>query len=356
MSNLAKIRSYLLAGASEEAWKGICYAVEDAETSEQELLLGYAAEYTKDWAFSLCRPLYRWWEQYRRGKAKEYKRLVKDWSGYLWEEGKTAGEVREIACLAGMHVVWIPAGSFLMGICESSERFPDEEKPEHEVTISRGFWMMKTPVTQWQYKKIMKKNPSRNKTAGSNAPVDCVSWHDAALFANRLSELEGLPKSFVNTSGHMHACGDRIEDYLAGHGWRLPTEAEWEYACHAEDPNITDYVLDYGELELDTVAWNHRNSHMISHTVGEKKANNWGLKDMLGNVWEWCFDRFAPDAYEILSSAKDNVDPVFIEPRTLRVIRGGGWNTNPRFIRTTARGGHEPTNYDTQLGFRLLRR
>ncbi len=345
---LAEIRGWLVKGESEAGWLGICRILEGLEASEREMLVSYVAQHTKRWGESLRRPLYEWWEKYRRGEVTGFEGLVGDWSRYAWEEGKVAGEVREVAVVAGMRVRWIPAGTFWMGSGDDDEEAPYyDERPKREVTLTRGFWMMETPVTQGQYLAVMGHNPSYFTFTGKGltAPVERVSWYDAAAFANRLSALEGVSACFVGEGEAMDGVGNKESDYLGCKGWRLPTEAEWEYACRAGTTTPR-----YGEL--DEIAWYVRSTHeMTTHQVGLKRANAWGLYDMLGNVWEWCYDRFEEDIYGKLG----HIDPMYLSDVFERVLRGASWNETQRSLRAAARSGNTPDVCGTIYGVRLLR-
>lgn len=183
---------------------------------------------------------------------------------------------------------WIEPGKFMMGSPEDEEWRADNEGPQHEVEISRGFWMFDTPCTQGLWQTVMGDNPSRTK--GENRPVETVSWDDVQAFIEKLNgEVVGL-------------------------GLELPTEAQWEYACRAGTTTAR-----YSE-DLDRIAWHYENSGNEAHPVGEKEPNEWGLYDMLGNVWEWCADgmRRYSEVCEI-----DPVGPV--EAGSRRVVRGGSF-------------------------------
>ncbi|MCK6509149.1 bifunctional serine/threonine-protein kinase/formylglycine-generating enzyme family protein [Myxococcota bacterium] len=264
---------------------------------------------------------------------------------------------------ADLAMRWIPAGRFLRGAGEDDQETHDREKPQHEVTITRGFWMGETPVTQSQYLAVMGKNPSHFTQAGLDAPVECVRWCDAAVFANKLSALEGLSACFVGSGEQMEGVGNKGSDYVGCKGWRLPTEAEWEYACRAGTA-----VPRYGEL--DKIAWYGENSGETTHIVGRKQANAWGLHDMLGNVWEWCYDWFG--SYPTLSATelrslralyvdldsypmRAATDPTGAATGTNRVLRGGGWDDYANYVRAAYRYYDAPTNCSNDLGFRVVR-
>ena len=237
---------------------------------------------------------------------------------------------------------WIPAGRFWMGAGEDDKEAAHDEKPQHDVTITRGFWMGETPVTQGQYLAVMGENPSEFKTVGLDAPIECVTWYDAAAFANKLSALEGLPACFVGTGEQIDGVGNKGSDYVGCKGWRLPTEAEWEYACRAGTA-----VPRYGEL--DEIAWYNKNSGETTHAVGQKQANAWGLHDTLGNVWEWCYDRVG--GY----SAQAATDPTGAATGVFRVVRGGSWLGIGGSVRSAFRYWNAPARRYNSVGFRLLR-
>ncbi len=234
---------------------------------------------------------------------------------------------------------WIPAGTFWMGAGADDKEAFSWEKPQHEVTLTRGFWMGEMPVTQGQYRTIMGENPSHRTEAGLDAPVEQVSWYRAAAFANKLSALEGLSACFVGVRNKMEGVGNKGSDYVGSKGWRLPTEAEWEYACRAGTTTPR-----YGEL--DKIAWYEDNSGNTTHAVGQKQANAWGLYDMLGNVWEWCYDW--NDGY----SEQAATDPTAAATGTSRVARGGLDHT--RCGRAARRLSFKPTNRGG-IGFRVVR-
>lgn len=228
------------------------------------------------------------------------------------------------------------------------------EKPKREVTLTRGFWMMETPVTQSQYETIMGEDPSEFMHADLDAPVEQVSWHDAAVFANKLSALEGAPESFVGTGEEIDGAGNKESDYVGSKGWRLPTEAEWEYACRAGTATPC-----YGSLKK--IAWYEENIDETTHPVRKKQANAWGLYDMLGNVSEWCYDawdaegwdpeEWDADAYKNLG----DTDPVYVAGMSNRVMRGGSWSHNVREMRAGFRESATPGIRNNTIGFRLVR-
>ena len=220
-----------------------------------------------------------------------------------------------------MEFVRIPAGSFVMGSPEDEEGRSSLEGPQRKVTISQDFWMGRYEVTQEEWEAVMGKNPSRFKRCGPRCPVERVSWEDVQEFLRRLNERE---------SG-------------SGYAYRLPTEAEWEYAARAGTTGPR-----YGEL--DEIAWYLDNSGRKTHPVGQKRANAWGLHDMLGNVAEWVADWYG----EYPSGA--STDPTGPRSGSNRVPRGGSWASDAGSVRSAIRHNYygSVVRY-TFGGFRLVR-
>jgi len=214
----------------------------------------------------------------------------------------------------GIELVYVPAGSFMMG----SEIGSSDEKPVHRVTFSEGFYMGMYEVTQAQWQQVMGSNPSHFK--GENRPVEKVSWDDAQTFIRKLNEAND------------------------GYTYRLPSEAEWEYACRAGTTG--DYAGN-----LDAMAWYRDNSGSPPHLVGQKQANAFGLYDMHGNVWEWCQDYYqesyadAPSDGSAYLSGKDS---------RYRVLRGGSWNLDAPFLRSANRHWFVPGARNPFYGFRVV--
>ncbi len=243
---------------------------------------------------------------------------------------------------AGITLNLIPAGTFQMG---SPDGAGDEsEHPQHEVRITRPFYLGVTEVTQAQYEAVMGSNPSWLASTGNGMwlvvgqstaqhPVENVSWLDAVKFCNKLSELEER-KPFYEINGETV----RVPDWKAP-GYRLPMEAEWEYACGGDPPN------------LDKSAWFRTNSEGVAHPAGKKLANRFGLHDMLGNVGEWCWDAYDKDYYK--QSPPDDPTGPDIAEAALRVGRGGRWDCDPRGCRSAFRDLCPPGFRSSSLGFRL---
>ena len=236
---------------------------------------------------------------------------------------------KEITNSIGMKLVLIPKGTFMMGSPESEER-RDKNETQHEVTISKDYYLGVYEVTQAQYEKVMGKNPSRfqgAKVGNENADlaVENGSWDDAVEFCKKLSDLP--------------------EEKKAGRMYRLPTEAEWEYACRAGSK--TAYSFDDEEGLLPEYGWFSRNSSRRTHTVGLLEPNAWGLHDMHGNVWEWCSDWYEEYPKGAVS------DPTGPKEGSYRVLRGGCWNDEAAYCRSAFRIRLDPSYRSNILGFRL---
>ena len=191
-----------------------------------------------------------------------------------------------------MQCAKIPAGTFLMGSTEAEKARSSDEGPQHEVVISRPFFMGIHPVTQEQYERIMGENPSRTK--GPSHPVEHVSWDMAVAFCQRLAAETGRTV-------------------------RLPTEAEFEYATRAGTTTRYFYGDDPASKQLDDYAWTYKNCKLDIHPVGRKKPNPWGLYDVYGNVWQWCSDWYGD------YPAAKQTDPQGPATGDVHVLRGGCW-------------------------------
>lgn len=199
----------------------------------------------------------------------------------------------------------------------------DRIKKEWTVQV-KPFLLAKYAVTMELYDAI--KNNTPNIFKGNNKPVVNISWNDAITFCNLLSKKAGLKEYyFIRDGGQMVSCN------LDSNGYRLPSEAEWQYACKA---GTTGYI--YGEL--NKIAWYNENSGGQIHEVGKKEPNAWGLYDMLGNVWEWCYDLYDEKVYG-----------------SYRIFRGGSWAEAARGCGATCRRRSHPTFHIDDLGFRLAR-
>jgi formylglycine-generating enzyme required for sulfatase activity len=267
--------------------------------------------------------------------------------------------MREIPEMPNMRMIWCPAGSFLMGATEAEKTEDAEEKeyPQHEVTITRGFWMGETPVTQAQFVSLMGYQPSHFD--GERRPVERVSWHEAAAFCNALSRHLGDPAVFVEREReHAWEVECEIEKrwqsrrYYEALGFRLATEAEWEYACRAGS-TAPRYA------EIKRCAWYWNNADRQTQEVAQKQPNAWGLYDMLGNVWEWCYD--APSRSYTAQAACDPIcDGEDLRggldgEEVVRVVRGGSWYSAKDVCRAAYRFDDVMFLRDDAIGFRVVR-
>ncbi|MDP8211199.1 MAG: SUMF1/EgtB/PvdO family nonheme iron enzyme [Candidatus Stygibacter australis] len=233
-------------------------------------------------------------------------------------------------------MVFVEGGTFQMGSASGD----DDEKPVHSVTL-RDFYIGKYEVTQGEYESVMGKNPSEFKQSGKDAPVELVSWNDAVEYCNKLSDNEGLQMCYSSKLFGFNKC-----DFNAN-GYRLPSEAEWEYA--AEGGNKSKGYKYAGSNDIGSVACYDYNSGSKTHPIGGKQANELGIHDMSGNVWEWCWDQYGD-----YSSGSQN-NPRGSSAGSYRVGRGGSWNYNASSCRTANRRSYFPGFSYFNLGFRLVR-
>jgi formylglycine-generating enzyme required for sulfatase activity len=243
-----------------------------------------------------------------------------------------AQPAKEMTNSIGMKLVLVSKGTFQMGSPIEEEGAEDDEE-QHQVTISKDYFLGATEVTQGQYEKVMGTNPSSfqkrviGKSDSSLYPVEQVSWEDAMEFCKKLSDLP--------------------EEKKAGRVYRLPTEAEWEYACRASTK--TAYSFGENSESLGDNAWFHSNSDNQTHPVGQKKANALGFCDMHGNVWEWCSDWYGE--YPTGSV----IDPIGPTEGADRVLRGGSWYNVAAHCRSASRHWYFPSlrNFLNRHGFRV---
>ncbi len=233
------------------------------------------------------------------------------------------------------NMVWVEGGRFTMGCQEGRDGdCDDDEYPAHEVELS-GYWMGKYEVTQAEWRAVMGSDPSYSKGC-NNCPIESVSWHDVQEFLARLNEKTGKT-------------------------YRLPTEAEWEYA--ARGGKKSQGYLYAGSNNLNEVGWYGGNyqkgksygAEGTTHPVGQKKPNELGLYDMSGNVWEWCRDWYAGDYYEACEAKGVVRNPQGPSKGSWRMCRGGSWSGNARYCRASNRGRDTPVIRSGYLGFRLVR-
>jgi formylglycine-generating enzyme required for sulfatase activity len=220
-----------------------------------------------------------------------------------------------------LELIWINPGTFTMGSPLDEQGRDKAEGPQHRVTLTQGFWLGRTEVTQRQYRAVTGKDPSRFKETGSPAPVEEVSWLDAMEFCRLLTARE--------------RGASRLPD---DHVFTLPTEAQWEYACRAGTTGAF-------AGNPDAMAWYKSNSGDTTHPVGQKEPNPWGLYDMYGNVLEWCRDWYGN------YPRGERTDPTGPEAGYFRIARGGSWRVE--VFRSASRAGGSPGRRDYTMGFRL---
>jgi formylglycine-generating enzyme required for sulfatase activity len=295
-------------------------SVAKIQEAHGEVMVGYLVEIPGKWAQAKT----------KQAPAKVVKGRLR--AGQVWRDPYLR-----------MSFVWVPGGCFEMGCGDWTGDCSDNEKPVHRVCVN-GFWMARHEVTQGQWKRIMGYNPSDFRRCGSLCPVEKVSWTEALEFARKLSS-------------------------KTGYTFRLPTEAEWEYACRSGGREQR-YA---GWESLDAAAWYRSNAGGSPHPVGCKRPNGLGIYDMSGNVWEWCLDISDKDAYGKATGTLG--DPVFIgaeyadiygdgyyrilrilkDASGYRIVRGGSWGNVAYRLRCSARIRGKPGSQRDWLGFRLVR-
>ena len=282
------------------AWRGVLHL-----TGQD---FGYLASTEPDQSRQAARKAQEWWE---KNKAT-----------FVMKAGPPDAIALDLGGGVKLELVLIPAGKFMMGSPKEEKDRQDSEGPQHEVAISKPFYMAVYPVTQEQYEKVTGKNPSHFK--GAQNPVENVNWDDAVGFCKHLSQKTGKTV-------------------------QLPTEAQWEYACRAGSTTRFCYGDDNDDSKLGDYAWYTGNSGGTTHPVGQKKPNDWGLYDMHGNIWQWCSDLYDEKYY----ANSPKTDPQGPATSSARVLRGGGWGASPALSRSATRGGWGWGGRDIYNGFRV---
>ena len=266
-------------------------------------------------------------------------------------------------CVCGMReMVLIPSGTFQMGSNEGD----DDNKPVHEVTITKSFYIGKYEITQAEYEKYCsygENKPNSRDGIGENHPAYYVSWYDALVYCNKRSIAEGLtpcysilnstvPDEWGPVPTSSDSTWDAVECDWNANGYRLPTEAEWEYAARAGDDTVDSLIWSGTSDEYDDYVWHGDNSLNKTNEVGRKKANNFDLYDMCGNVQELCWNWYT-STYD--TTVEGGIDPIGANLGTNRVIRGGSWGNFIARCAVSTRSSITPYNCRNSLGFRVVR-
>lgn len=249
----------------------------------------------------------------------------------IWLAMATLSVAADFRNEIGMTFKLLPAGTFVMG-SPAEEPFRDADENQHQVTLSRSFYMQTTEVTQKQWQEVMGYNPAHFAQCGADCPVETVSWDEVQDFIRALNRRSGM-------------------------NYRLPTEAEFEYAARAgsttafANGKITEPACAF-DPALDAMGWYCYNAEDTVHPVAQKEPNAWGLYDMHGNLWEWCADSWDGSAYK----PEPVIDPLSPAPSANgnRVIRSGSWATDAWFVRAANRDWSKPHFRNDFLGFRLV--
>ncbi|HOX12023.1 MAG TPA: formylglycine-generating enzyme family protein [Spirochaetia bacterium] len=259
----------------------------------------------------------------------------------------------------------LPGGGFLMGSPVTEKQRNPDEGPQHPVKVA-PFTMGRYEVTQAEWTALMENNPSRFR--GDRLPVEGVSWYEALVYCNKRSIAEGLdpcytiqgsadPADWGSVPTSSNGAWNAVVCDFSADGYRLPTEAEWEYACRARTESATAFGDSLGPDRANFDGSRPYNSEILAEPlrrttpVGSYPANPWGFHDMHGNVWEWCWDHYADKYY----ARSPDTDPRGAEGGRYRVLRGGAWGNFGYRLRSAARRDEDPFYRDADNGFRLVR-
>lgn len=290
---------------------------------------------------------------------------IKDKYGVTWKDSIdiVVGAPTSYTNDLGMKFNLVPAGIFKMGSPEYEKgRYTDEK--QHDVTLTKSFYIQTTEVNQGQWEDVMQINPSVFSECGPNCPVESVTWYDCVIFCNKLSQEEKLTPCYYSDSSY-DTVFDGTPPVTSGtvhwkkdaNGYRLPTAAEWGFAARAGSTTafanggitVTDCDLD---PVLNDMGWYCGNSDEGTHRVKKKDANAWGLYDMHGNVWEWCHDWYDRDYY--YNTNGPLLDPTGPDDGPARVLRGGSWINHAGSCRSAVHHGSMPGIRKSFYGFRLV--
>jgi uncharacterized repeat protein (TIGR02543 family) len=251
-----------------------------------------------------------------------------------------------------IETVLVNRGSFQMGNTRGDSEGYDDEKPVHTVTLTYDYYIGQYEVTFDEYDAYCKATgESKPKDEGwgrGNRPVINVTWWDGISYCNWLSEQAGLPKAYDNSGNLLDKNGRQTTDITQVEGYRLPTEAEWEYAARGGQKSTSDYKY-AGSNNIDEVAWYRNNSTGKTQEVGQKSPNELGIYDMSGNVWEWCHDWYA--SY----SNTTQTNPIGPNSDSVRIGSGGSWGNRARDCRVAHRNGRAPSGIFDFIGLRVVR-
>lgn len=256
------------------------------------------------------------------------------------DERAADGETSEIPLSYGL----VPAQTFAMGCTPGQSDCEPSERPVTTVTLTHALYVGLTEVTQSEFEAQLGYNPTFDRDCGSRCPVDSLSWHESAAYANAVSAESDLELCYAcSGDGADVECEALVNPYTCG-GYRLPTEAEWEAAARCGEDRLYS-----GSVQANAVAWTEQNSGYSPHAVGELSANACGLYDMSGNVWEWTQD-WSSD-YD----GGEQIDPSGPTSGSYRIFRGGSWDSARNFARVAFRAADSPDHRGELLGFRLVR-
>ena len=248
-------------------------------------------------------------------------------------------------------MILVKNGTFSMGNTRGDSKGYSNEKPIHTVNLTYNYWIGKYEVTFDQYdaycEAMGRSKPSDYGWGRGQRPVINVSWNEAIEYCNWLSGKEGYAKAYDSSGNLLNRNSNKTTYIKKVKGYRLPTEAEWEYAAQGGQ-NTKGYKYS-GSDTLSEVGWYKDNAGSKTHEVGKKKANELGIFDMSGNVWEWCYDWYA--SY----TSKTQTNPIGANSGPYRLIRGGGWYYSAHYCRVVIWGSYYPSFMSSNLGFRIVR-
>ncbi|HRV02577.1 MAG TPA: formylglycine-generating enzyme family protein [Mesotoga sp.] len=280
-------------------------------------------------------------------KAQVEQKPVETKTGATYRQDSRESEIKTSN---GDELIYVEGGSFVMG--DTWGDGDSDEKPTHKVELTYDFYVGKYPVTFEEYDRYCKETgatkPSDWNWGRGRRPVINVSWFDAVEYCNWLSEKEGLPIAYYGDGNLLDENRRKTEDITRVKGYRLLTEAEWEYAAKGGKTKKSMGYKYSGSNSPDSVAWYDSNSGSKTHEVGHKKSNELELYDMSGNVWEWCSDWYG--SYSSLAQTNP-----YNNSGSRRVLRGGSWFNDATYTRVANRGSVSPTSTVNALGFRICR-